>query len=388
MRATLSKIAVAGTVLALLFPALLQAQVCADPPHDRIPDVDLKTIATGLNNPTHIADDGSGRLFVVEQPGTIRIIENGELLPEPFLDLRDRVEWGGEKGLLSIAFHPRYRENGIFFVDYTTHVGGLHTHVSRFKTRNPRQADLGSETVLLRIKQPFSNHNGGQLAFGPDGYLYIGMGDGGSANDPHNNGQDLSTLLGALLRIDVDKTQGKRPYGIPKDNPFVGRKGARGEIFAYGLRNPWRFSFDPLNGRLYLADVGQDRQEEIDVIEKGGNYGWRIMEGFICTPGVEPICDKSALALPIFAYEQPLGMSITGGFVYRGGDIPDLCGTYLYADYVTQRLWGLRYNGEKVVAQRQLLRKAGHVSSFGRDAQGEIYITDHQAGRILRLVAD
>lgn len=354
-----------------------------------IPPIALTEVARGFKQPTHIASPpGDDRLlFVVEQPGTIRIIDNGKVRPEPFLDLRDVVESGGEKGLLSIAFHPRYRENGLLFVDYTTGRGGLHTVVSRFKRTNPYLADRKSETVLLEIAQPYANHNGGQLAFGPDRYLYIGMGDGGSANDPHGNGQKLDTLLGKVLRIDVDKqAEGKR-YAIPSDNPFVNRRGARPEIYAYGLRNPWRFSFDALNGRLYVADVGQDAVEEVDVIEKGGNYGWNVMEGDICTPAVNKNCSQTGLIPPIATYRHPDGFSITGGFVYRGDTIPALCGVYLYADYVTRRLWGLRYDGKKTIANRELTRTPYAISTFGEDAARELYLADHETGTILRIVS-
>lgn len=389
-------------LLVLLTPTSFSAPCVDKDPNAPIPAIGLQEIAGGFKHPTHVthAGDGSGRLFVVEQAGVIRIVENGKVLPEPFLDIRNRVDAGGEKGLLSVAFHPRYRENGVFFVDYTTKPDRLYTHVSRFKIRDRHRADPASETVLLEIHQPYSNHNGGQLAFGPDGYLYIGMGDGGAANDPHGHGQNPDSLLGKLLRIDVNSEQKPRRYAIPKDNPFVNQKGYRAEIWALGLRNPWRFSFDRLNGRLYLADVGQDEVEEIDVIEKGGNYGWNIMEGDICTPKVNPKCQPAGLKRPIHTYRHPEGFSITGGFVYRGSALPGLCGVYLYADYVTQRLWGLRYDGQRVTTNVELIERprrnplvdkltgaALGISSFGEGEDGEIYVADHQGGRILKLVA-
>jgi len=351
-----------------------------------ISDIALRAIGAGFQHPVHIADDGTGRLFVVEQRGTIRMIENGRVLPESFLDIRKRVESGGEKGLLSIAFHPNYKKNGLFYVNYTTRTTGLYTLVSRFKRLTDQRADPNSETVLLKIRQPYTNHNGGQLAFGPDGYLYIGMGDGGWANDPQGHGQNLSSLLGALLRIDIDRKTPSSQYTIPKDNPFVGQAGRHGEIWAYGLRNPWRFSFDAGTGRLYLADVGQDEVEEIDVIKKGGNYGWNIMEGGVCTPGVNEDCDRTGLEPPIHTYHHPQGFSITGGFVYRGRNIPDLCSVYLYADYVTKRIWGLRYDGKRVVAQRVLLQTRHAISSFGQDQELELYIADHEGGAILKII--
>ena len=272
--------------------AVHAAAPCVEPPAETgFPPVMLQQVAQGFREPVHIAvaPGDSGRLYVVEQAGVVRIVEPGQIRkrsplplsrPEPFLDIRGQVESGGEKGLLSIAFHPRYRDNGLFYVDYTARdATGLHTRISRWRRATPDRADPKSETMLLRIGQPYSNHNGGQLAFGPDGYLYIGMGDGGAANDPHGHGQNPGSLLGKLLRIDVDRAEGAQPYAVPPDNPFVKKKEYRPEIWALGLRNPWRFSFDARSGALWLADVGQDRVEEIDIIRKGGNYGWNVMEG-------------------------------------------------------------------------------------------------------------
>ncbi|MFQ6023568.1 MAG: PQQ-dependent sugar dehydrogenase [Acidiferrobacterales bacterium] len=377
------------SVLIVLLPQVVSAAACVAPSDNQpIPRIALDRVVVGLRNPVHVthAGDGSGRLFVVEQRGVIRIVEDGTLRSHPFLDIRDRVSSGGEKGLLSVAFHPRYKQNGLFYVDYTTREHGLHTIVAEFRRAAYQQASPLSERIILKIRQPFANHNGGQLAFGPDGYLYIGMGDGGAANDPRENGQRTETLLGALLRIDVDQHTAGRSYGIPSDNPFIGRANYREEIWAYGLRNPWRFSFDAGSGRLYVADVGQNRYEEIDVIEKGGNYGWNIMEGNICTPGVSRRCNKSDLTLPIFTYPQPQGFSITGGFVYRGSTNPGLCGVYIYGDYVAQRIWGLRYDGHKVTRQRELLRTRHDISSFGQGEDLELYVVDH-SGELLKIVA-
>lgn len=366
------------------------ATPCQEPASGDLPRITLREVARGLEQPVHIAvaPGTPGRLYVVEQSGVVRIVEAGTVRKEPFLDIRRQVDSGGEKGLLAIVFHPRFRDNREFFVNYTAQDGrGLHTRVSRFRAVSADRADVDTESVLLRIDQPYGNHNGGQLAFGPDGYLYIGMGDGGSANDPRRHAQNPDSLLGKLLRIDVDRTEAGRGYGVPADNPFVDRKGFRPEIWALGLRNPWRFSFDAGSGALWLADVGQDRVEEINVIRKGGNYGWHVMEGDICNPAIGRRCDASGFDPPVFVYRHPDGFSVTGGFVYRGRAIPLLCGAYLFADYVTQRLWALRWRDGKVVAHAELATRAGGISTFGQDEQLELYIADHRAGRIHRIVA-
>jgi len=375
-------------IIVCLFPLVCAAGQCTEPgPSAPFPPIALQEVAHGLKLPVFLADadDGSDRLFVVEQPGVIRIIDHGLLLDEPFLDIRAKVDSGGEKGLLSVAFHPAYRDNGYFYVDYTAYQRGLYTIVSRFKRQTATRADPSSEEVLLKIKQPFANHNGGLVMFGPDGDLYIGMGDGGLAFDPFGNGQNPATLLGALLRIDVDHPDGGRRYGIPSDNPYVGKKGYRDEIWAYGLRNPWRFSFDAADGRLFLADVGQDRVEEIDIIKRGGNYGWAVMEGDRCTDG--DTCKKDALEMPVFTYLHPTGFSITGGFVYRGNEIGGLCGTYLYADYVTKRIWGLRLKNGEVSAQGNLIDAPDNVSSFGQDHMKELYVLGHRTGTVMKIIA-
>ncbi len=378
-----------GALLAA--PIVHAAGLCKDlPPTAPIPPIALDRIAAGLHKPVHLthAGDGSGRLFVTEQAGRIRIIDHGKLLPAPFLDIHKRVSSGGERGLLSVAFAPDYESSGMFYVDYTARRGGLHTVIARFRRTTRDRADANSEQILLTIDQPYGNHNGGQLAFGPDGYLYIGMGDGGSGDDPHGNGQNPDSLLGKILRIDVTHAQAPRAYAIPKDNPFVGRARHRPEVWAYGLRNPWRFSFDHATGRLFAADVGQDEVEEIDIIRKGGNYGWNVMEGDQCTPGVNPHCDPSPYIPPLFTYRHPLGFSITGGFVYRGAAIPALCAVYLYGDYVNGQVWGLRTDGTKVTRRATLIENRGlHISSFGEDGVGELYVLDHSAGTVNRIVA-
>jgi glucose/arabinose dehydrogenase len=319
------------------------------------------------------AGDDSGRLFIVEQTGTIRILQDGKLLPAPFLNLGNQTQGGGEQGLLSVAFHPDYAQNGRFFVDYTRTDDGATIMAEFHVSSDPNLADLTSERILLVIRQPFSNHNGGLVKFGPDGYLYIGMGDGGSGGDPMGNGQNLSALLGKLLRIDVDNTDGK-PYAIPADNPFINTPNAGKEIYAYGLRNPWRYSFDRCNGRLFLADVGQGNYEEVDLIDSGGNYGWNIMEGTHCYhPNFG--CNQTGLTLPIAEYDHSFDdCAVTGGYVYRGIEIPDLDGHYLFGDYCTGHLWSLVQDSSGQWQMTQLRDLGFNISSFGVDQTGELYI--------------
>ena len=354
-------------------------------PSSAFPEIQLASVAKGLNQPLGLFHAGDGRLFIVEQGGTIRIWQNGALLEKPFLDVRERVTSGGEKGLLGLAFHPKFSENRRFFVNYTSPTDGLHTVISEFKVGDqPNEADKNSERILLTVPQPFANHNGGDIVFGPDGFLYIGMGDGGSRNDPHGNGQNLAALLGKMLRIDVEQKGEGKQYGIPADNPFVGRANAAAEVWAYGLRNPWRFSFDGTTGLLYAGDVGQDTREEIDVIRKGRNYGWNVMEGTICTPGVHPTCDKSLFEPPIIDYPRSEGITVIGGYVYRGKAIPGLAGAYLYGDFGSGRVWALRYDGKAVTAQGLLLESGKAISSFGEDAQRELYLIDY-GGEVFRI---
>lgn len=352
----------------------------------------LEPVVQGLNRPTHVigAGDGSGRLFVVEQAGLVRIVRDGQLLPEPFLAIEPLVgSRGNEQGLLSIAFHPRFAENGMFFVNYTNRDGATVVARYRVAATNPDQADPASASILLTIDQPAANHNGGLLMFGPDGYLYIGTGDGGAAGDPWGNGQRLDTLLGKLLRIDVD---GGAPYAIPADNPMLNRADARPEIWAYGLRNPWRFSFDRATGDLFIADVGQNELEEVHfqpAASPGGeNYGWNIMEGDACFRARR--CDQTGLALPVavYAHGSPAGgCSITGGYVYRGAAFPQLVGIYLYTDYCSGNLWGLRSDGAGWVSSL-VGTFAINASSFGEDEAGELYLTDRDGGGLYRLVVE
>ena len=369
----LAVLTAAGLASAYEAPPALEAGATPLPP------VALRRIAIGLTQPVYVvhAGDGTGRLFVVEQAGVIRIVRDGQLLRAPFLDVRRRVIAGGELGLLSVAFHPRYATNGRLFVNYTADGGNLRTVIAEYRVSasNPDVADV-AERVLLEIAQPFRNHNGGLNLFGPDGMLYVGMGDGGSGGDPFNNGQRLDALLGKLLRIDVD---GATPYRTPPNNPFVGRGSARGEIWAYGLRNPWRFSFDRGTGRLFLADVGQNAWEEVDLVEKGQNYGWNIMEGTHCfNPPTD--CNTNGLRVPIAEYGRADGCSITGGYVYRGPRIPGLVGRYLFGDYCSGRVWALSETAPGRWAAAQLLETGLRISSFGEDQDGEIHIVDHSGG--------
>ncbi len=345
--------------------------------------LDTQVVASGLTAPLYLtAPTGDPRLFVVEQLGRIRVIEGGALRPTPFLDISNRVSYGGERGLLSVAFHPDYATNGYFYVDYTDPAGD--TRVERYRvSSDPNVADPASAKLILLVDQPYANHNGGLVVFGPDGKLYVGLGDGGSGGDPQGNGQNRGTLLGKLLRIDVDAGD---PYAVPADNPFVGVSGARGEIWAYGLRNPWRFAFDRAGGMLYIADVGQSSQEEVDVVPAthgGLNFGWNIMEGDECYGAAS--CNRSGLTLPVLAYGHSDGCSITGGYAYRGQQIPSLQGHYFYSDYCTGWLKSFRFDGA-IKDQRAWGLGLGSVLSFGEDATGELYVLSAN-GKVYRLVS-
>lgn len=321
--------------------------------------------------------DGTGRLFIVTKPGIIYVFDNdpGVESSGVFLDITDEVnDVGGEEGLLGLAFHPNFTENGYFFVDYTAS-DPKRTVIARYSVSNtnPDQADAESAAVIIEIEQPYANHNGGQIVFGPDGLLYIAMGDGGSAGDPDGNGQDTSTLLGALLRIDVDNPDTGLNYGVPDDNPFASDESGRGEIYVYGLRNPWRFSWDPETEWLWLADVGQNEVEEIDIIQKGGNYGWNIMEGDQCySPSVG--CNTTGLIDPIWTYTHDVGNSITGGFVYRGSEASSLLGEYVYADFGSGKVWALTYDVNVTPSNEEILDTTLQIVSFGTDANNELYV--------------
>ncbi len=357
-------------------------------PSSRMPKVRLASAFSGFIMPVGIfhAGDGSLRQFIVEQRGVIKLQRPARPGFTTFLDIVGRVTSGGELGLLGLAFHPNFADNGRLFVNYTSSQGGRHTVISEFRVgETPDEVDPRTERILLTIPQPYKNHNGGDLAFGPDGLLYIALGDGGSKNDPHGNAQNLSTLLGKILRIDVDRRDPKLPYGLPPDNPFVGRAGAAPEIWAYGLRNPWRFSFDAVTGWLFAGDVGQGAREEIDLIRKGGNYGWNVMEGTICTPGVNPGCAPEGFEPPLLDYRRKEGTTVIGGRVYRGTAIPALCGVYVYGDFGSGRIWGFRYDGNTVTGQKQLLKTGRRISAFGEDEQRELYVVDYE-GEILKVI--
>lgn len=385
-----------STLVRLAAPLLLAAiaSACSESsgfgpaiPPDLSLDIELVDIAVGLESPVYVTSPPADpRLFVVEQPGRIRVIVDGTLRAEPFLDITDRVRFGGEQGLLGLAFDPDFRASGRVFVNYTDLDG--HTRVEAFLTQDEGdRADPRTGMLFLEVEQPFPNHNGGQLAFGPDGMLYIGLGDGGSGGDPGGHGQDPSSLLGTILRVDV-LDQREPPYRIPNDNPFIGDAQIRPEVWQYGLRNPWRFSFDPDRNWMIVPDVGQDRWEEVNVTpigQGGANFGWNVMEGSQCFGGAD--CNAEGLTLPVAVYGHGDGCSITGGYVYRGSDIPGLVGRYVYSDYCASWLRTFEITGSgqardpfELVIPEPLPR----VTSMGRDAQNELYLTTVD-GRVLRL---
>ncbi len=341
---------------------------------------------TGLNQPVDIqnAGDGSGRLFVVEKPGRIVIVKDGQTLPTPFLDIQSKVKSdGAEQGLLGLAFHPKYTQNGLFFINYIDPDGN--TVIARFQVsaNDPNQADPGSETDLIHVDQPFPNHNGGSMVFGPDGYLYMGLGDGGSGGDPQRNGQNVQTFLGKILRIDVNSGNS---YSIPSTNPFV-NGGGLPEIWAYGLRNPWRFSFDRATGDMYIADVGQDAYEEVDFVPAGTsgglNFGWSFFEG------MHPFHDQppanANFVQPVVEYSHSEGCSITGGYVYRGASMPAWQGVYFYGDYCSGNIWGLIQTGQNEWQSKLVFSTSAKISTFGVDEAGELYLADLGSGSVLRL---
>jgi len=363
-------------------PTATTAPTAAPDPVSSLPDpagVTWSPVAAGLTQPIGLtsAGDGSGRLFIIEQPGTIRIYHQGQLLDSPFLDIQDRVrDSGSEQGLLGLAFDPDYEDNGYFFVNYTNSEGD--TAVSRFQvSENISQADPASESNVLTFNQPFQNHNGGQILFGPQGYLWIATGDGGGAGDPQENAQKLDNLLGKLLRIDVSQ----QPYALPEGNPFGN------EIWAYGLRNPWRFTFDPVTGGLYIADVGQDQAEEINFLpadaQPGANFGWDYYEGSLPYEGTPP--EDLELTFPVTEYQHPTGCSVSGGAVYRGA-LPAWQGVYLYGDFCSGLIWGLLQTPEGEWQNELLFETSRRIAAIDQDENGEVYLVDIN-GAVLKLTA-
>jgi len=354
--------------------------------------LDLALVVSGLSSPVYLAaPPGDARLFVVEQAGRIRVVKNGALLPTPFLDITSRVLSGGERGLLSVAFDPRYATNGWFYVYYTNASGDI--TIERYAAASPT-ADVAGTTAtpVITIPHPsYGNHNGGLLMFGPDGMLYAGTGDGGGGGDPPRNAQNLNVLLGKLLRLDVSTL----PYTIPRSNPFAGQPGRRGEIWAYGLRNPWRYAFDSVPGAgastLYIADVGQNAWEEVDVAAAsvgGTNYGWNVTEGTHCyPPGTS--CSTAGFHLPAIEYDHSQGCSITGGFVYRGSALPEIAGHYFYSDYCFGWLASMTGDRTRGFETRRwtldAIPSVGNVTSFGEDGAGELYVLS-AGGGVYRIV--
>ena len=351
-------------------------------PADAASSYQFAEVATGFARPVYLTHAGDERLFVVEQGGLIRIVENGAILEEPFLEVAALLNTSGlERGLLGMAFHPDYAENGWFFVNYTAAGSGANT-VARYIRLDANHADPASAEIILSVEDRYPNHNAGQLAFGREGYLYVGMGDGGSANDPHGNGQNSGVLLGKMLRLDMD---GDLPYEIPEDNPFVDDNRFRPEIWAFGLRNPWRYSLDRATGDLYIADVGQFLWEEINIQPAdspgGENYGWSVYEGNHPFSGESPPPD---MVTPIAEYSHSDGCSVTGGYVYRGDTLPELQGAYFYGDWCTGVAWTTRRDESGAWQTSVFMNTGRQISSFGEDELGELYLLDHN-GTVLRL---
>lgn len=346
----------------------------------------VEIVASGLSSPLYLTSPAADpRLFIVEQPGRVRIVKNGQLLARPFLDIGDRVKAGGEQGLLGLAFHPRYDQNGFFYVDYTDRTGDTRVERYQVSASDPDVAERQSARLILFQQQPFANHNGGMLLFGPDHKLYIGLGDGGSGGDPQGNGQNLGTLLGKILRIDIDAGD---PYAVPPDNPFVGRTGARGEIWAYGLRNPWRFAFDSASGTLLIGDVGQNAWEEVDAApaSAGGlNYGWNRLEATHCY--ASSTCDSTGTVRPVLEYGHGEGCAVTAGFVYRGKAAPALAGQYVYSDYCAGWVRSFELQGGAATNLRTWdVGDVGQVLSYGVDSGGELYLLSSN-GNVYRFAA-
>ncbi len=366
---------IAGTGLLSVLTACGGSTATTTPPPPPPPNsVTLTPVVSGLASPVDLeaTDDSTGRLFVVEQAGTIRILQGGAILPTAFLDIRARVNFSGEMGLLGVAFHPGFAQNGRLYVNYVRIIGSgaqqqKQSVIAEYQVSagDPNQADPASERILLVVNQPFDNHKAGQLAFGPDTFLYFGLGDGGSGGDPMGNGQNLQTHLGKMLRIDVDHATGGLPYAIPADNPF-------------------RFSFDTTTGKLFVGDVGQNLYEEVDILQKGGNYGWNVMEGLHCyNPATG--CNMTGLMLPIAEYSHTEGNAVIGGYVYHGTGIPALAGSYVFGDFGAGKIWRLTLDNSGVWQRVLLLSGGPNMSSFGRDAAGELYLVNYGGGAILKV---
>jgi glucose/arabinose dehydrogenase len=385
---SLRRLIVALAVGGLIVPAATNAAIV--PANIRVA---LTPVASGLSSPllvTH-AGDGSDRLFVVEQTGKVRIVKGGSLLSASFIDISRSVSDGGEQGLLGLAFHPSYESNRKLYLSFTDLNGTSVIREYRVSASNPDRVDGSSGRTLLRVKQPYANHNGGHIAFGPDGYLYVGFGDGGSGGDPGNRAQSRGTILGKILRIDVNRRTGSLAYGIPSTNPYVGRSGLD-QIWAYGLRNPWRFSFDRTTGDLWIGDVGQGSWEEVDRAlassgrnaGRGVNYGWRVMEGAHCFRPASG-CVRTGKTLPLTEYGHSNGRcSVTGGYVYRGRTYPDLVGAYFFADYCSGEIWYVDRGASRGVAPRRAIDTNTRITSFGEDEAGELYVSSAE-GTVYRV---
>jgi glucose/arabinose dehydrogenase len=382
-RLTTVAVALVGVLVSLILFSALRPFILR--PAAATGSYHLVEVVTGLQRPLYVtsAGDNSGRLFVVEQDGRIRVVQDGKLLDQPFLDISDQVSRDdAERGLLGLAFHPKYSTNGLFFINYTDTKGDTVVASYGVSAGDSNQADPQQMAIIITVDQPFPNHNAGQLAFGPDGDLYIGLGDGGSAGDPHGNAQNPAVLLGKMLRLDVNRGT---PYRIPPDNPFIHNSAFAPEIWALGLRNPWRYSFDRATGDLYIADVGQEKWEEVDFqpANKGGeNYGWNAFEGSHPYSAATHLTQPSVQ--PVVEYSHADGCSITGGYVYRGQALPGLQGSYLFGDYCSGTIWTTRRDAVGSWQTTLLMNSGRQISSFGEDQQGELYVVDY-SGIVLRL---
>ncbi len=353
----------------------------------------LTSIAAGFTAPLDVQqpNDNSGRLFVVQQDGRIRVIQNGSVVSQPFLDISSKVTFDSEMGLLGLAFHPSFAQNRKLYVNYvrTNAAGQIQSLISEFlaSAANANIADPASERILLTVDQVgnFGNHKAGQLVFGPDGFLYFGLGDGGGGGDPNGNGQNTNTLLGKMMRIDVNSADPGRQYHVPADNPFVAGGGLP-EIWAFGFRNPWRFSFDPASGRMFIADVGQDAFEEVDIGAKGANFGWNTMEGLHCF-NPPSSCNTAGLTMPITEYSHSEGDAVIGGFFYRGSNVPSLQGLYVFGDLSSGKIFTLKETAPGVWTRSLLTNTGKTISSFGRDQSGELYLVDIGTGTVFKITS-